>query len=50
MVSSAPSGNRYLFTGREYDQETGYYHYRARTYDPGTCGFLQEDPLECMGA
>jgi len=41
----APSGNRFLFTGREYDSETGFYHYRARTYDPGTGTFLQEDPL-----
>ncbi len=44
-VSSPPSGNPFLFTGREYDPETGLYHYRARTYDPATGTFLQEDPL-----
>ena len=44
-VASIPSGNSFLYTGREYDQSTGYYHYRARTYDPATGSFLQEDPL-----
>jgi RHS repeat-associated protein len=37
--------NPYLFTGREYDPESGLYHYRARAYDPETGRFLQEDPL-----
>lgn len=43
----APSsvGNRYLFTGREYDQETGLYYYRRRYYDPGIGRFLSRDPL-----
>lgn len=45
VVSAPPSGNRYLFTGREFDSETGLYHYRARAYDPATGAFLQEDPL-----
>ncbi len=35
----------YGFTGREYDAETGLYHYRARVYDPGVGRFLQADPL-----
>ncbi len=38
-------GNRFFFTGREYDQETGLYHYRARTYSPKLGRFLQRDPL-----
>jgi RHS repeat-associated protein len=37
--------NPYLFTGREYDPESGLYHYRARAYDPDTGRFLQQDPL-----
>ncbi len=43
---SAPStvGNRFLFTGREYDSETGLYHYRARGYHPGIGRFGQRDP------
>ncbi len=45
VVASPPSGNRFLFTGREYDEETGLYHYRSRDYDPAIGGFLQEDPI-----
>ncbi|HBQ37507.1 MAG TPA: hypothetical protein DD714_00595 [Candidatus Omnitrophica bacterium] len=43
-------GNPFLFTGREYDCESGLYYYRARYYDPRTGRFLQEDPLGLMGA
>ncbi|MBI4846874.1 MAG: hypothetical protein HY810_10470 [Candidatus Omnitrophica bacterium] len=38
-------GNRYGFTGREFDSETGLYYYRARYYDASTGRFLQEDPV-----
>jgi len=38
-------GNPYMFTGREYDPETGFYYYRARYYDPVWGRFLQQDPL-----
>jgi len=31
----------YGFTGREFDGESGLYHYRARHYDPGAGRFLQ---------
>jgi RHS repeat-associated protein len=34
-----------LFTGREYDAETGLYHYRARTYSATLGRFLQRDPV-----
>jgi RHS repeat-associated protein len=37
--------NRILFTGREYDQETGLYYYRARVYNPQIGRFLQTDPV-----
>ena len=37
-------GNPYLFTGREYDPETGLYNYRARFYAPSLGRFLQVDP------
>jgi RHS repeat-associated protein len=40
MVSS-----RYLFTGREFDAETGLYFYRARYYDAALGRFLSEDPI-----
>jgi RHS repeat-associated protein len=38
-------GNHYLFTGREYEEETALYHYRARGYDPRKGRFHQKDPL-----
>jgi len=38
-------GNRFLFTGREYDSETGNYYYRARFYKPSIGRFLQTDPI-----
>jgi RHS repeat-associated protein len=38
--------NRYLFTGREYDSETGLYYYRARYYSAKLGRFLQRDTEE----
>ncbi|MBI3011452.1 MAG: hypothetical protein HYY58_03035 [Candidatus Omnitrophica bacterium] len=38
-------GNPFLFTGREYDCESGLYYYRSRYYDSRTGRFLQEDPV-----
>jgi len=37
--------NRFLFTGREFDTETGLYYYRARYYNPTIGRFLQTDPI-----
>lgn len=34
----------YLFTGQEYDEETGLYNYHARLYDPAIGRFYQMDP------
>jgi RHS repeat-associated protein len=34
-----------MFTGREYDSETGNYYYRARYYSPKIGRFLQTDPI-----
>jgi RHS repeat-associated protein len=39
----------YTFTGREWDQETGLYYYRARHYDPKTGRFLSRDPIGFAG-
>ncbi len=38
--------NTFTFTGREYDNESGLYYFRARTYDPSIGRFLQKDPLQ----
>jgi RHS repeat-associated protein len=35
-----------MFTGRQFDEETALYYYRARYYDPGKGRFLMRDPLE----
>ena len=39
----------FRYTGREYDEATELYHYRARQYDPETGKFLQEDPIGFAG-
>ena len=38
-------GNAILFTGREFDTETGNYYFRARTQHPAIGRFMQKDPL-----
>jgi RHS repeat-associated protein len=37
--------NRFQYTAREFDPETGIYFYRARYYDPTIGRFISEDPL-----
>jgi RHS repeat-associated protein len=37
--------NDVLYTGREYDAETGLYHYRNRYYDPELGTFVSRDPI-----
>ncbi len=44
-ASDANHPNRIMFTGREYDKETGLYYYRARYYKPEIGRFLQVDPV-----
>ena len=42
-----PSGlaNAYLFQGARYDEETGFYYFRNRYYNPRDGRFLQRDPV-----
>ena len=42
-VSSGTVANPFQFTGREWDNETGLYYYRARHYDAVAGRFLSED-------
>ncbi len=45
-VSTADTvGNRYRYTAREWDEETGLYYYRARYYDSKIGRFESEDPI-----
>jgi RHS repeat-associated protein len=41
--------NSFTYTGREYDEETGLYFYRARYYDPKLGRFLNPDPIGFAG-
>lgn len=43
VIPGSSIGNPYLFTGREYDFETGLYYYRARHFNPRIGRFLQRD-------
>ena len=43
--TSTAEGNRYTYTGREWDEEFGLYHYRARMYDSITGRFCSRDPI-----
>src|SRR5580700_3955649 len=48
-ASSGTLTNPFQYTGREFDQETGIYQYRARYYDPQIGRFISEDALRTPG-
>jgi RHS repeat-associated protein len=41
--------NRYTYTGREWDKETGLYYYRDRYYDSMDGKFVSKDPIGFKG-
>ncbi len=43
-TQSGSGGDRFKFTGREYDAGTGQYYYRARYYGAGVGRFTSQDP------
>jgi RHS repeat-associated protein len=45
IETAASYGDRFKFTGREWDPELGLYYYRARMYDPVTGRFTGEDSI-----
>jgi RHS repeat-associated protein len=46
LSQTSPSwGDRYTYTGREYDALAALYYYRARFYDMATGRFLSMDPV-----
>ena len=48
-ASTGTLTNPFQYTGRESDQETGLYYYRARYYDPNVGRFISEDPIRFSG-
>lgn len=49
-LSASAYGNRYTYTGREFDGGLGLYHYRARMYDPVAGQFCSRDPIGFFGS
>jgi RHS repeat-associated protein len=48
-TATGTTPNRFRYTGREWDSETGLYYYRARYYDPSVGRFISEDPIRFLG-
>jgi RHS repeat-associated protein len=44
VVGASQIGNPWLFTGRQFDPETGFYEYRNRYLDPQVGRFISRDP------
>jgi RHS repeat-associated protein len=44
-ISASTIGNSYTFTGREFDAETGLYHFRNRYYHAQLGRFVTRDPI-----
>ncbi len=50
-VGASPvKGQRFLFTGKELDEETGLYYFGARYYDPVRVRWVSPDPAGLSGA
>ncbi len=48
-ASTGSIANRFQYTAREFDSESGLYFYRARYYDAAAGRFLSEDPIRFVG-
>jgi len=44
-IEGTPPPVRYSYTGQEYEQDTGYYDYHARLYDPALGRFISADTI-----
>jgi RHS repeat-associated protein len=49
-LTTSVDNNRYTYTGREYDEALGLYHYRARMYDSVAGRFCSKDPIGYDGS
>jgi RHS repeat-associated protein len=50
QISNSGISNRYTYTGREWDEGLGLYHYRARMYDAVGGRFVSQDPVGFRGS
>jgi RHS repeat-associated protein len=50
VLTSSAVGNRYTYTGREWDETLGLHHFRARWMSPLAGRFLGRDPIEYEGS
>ena len=50
VLTSSAVGNRYTYTGREWDATLGLHHFRARWMSPLAGRFLGRDPIGFEGA
>jgi RHS repeat-associated protein len=48
-TNTSSIGNPYLFNGRRYDQESGFYYYRTRYQDPTIGRFTTRDTIGIWG-
>jgi RHS repeat-associated protein len=48
-ITQSAIDNPYLFNGRRYDPETGFYYYRTRYLDPQTARFTTRDTIGIWG-
>jgi RHS repeat-associated protein len=49
-LTTSAANNRYTYTGREFDEALGLYHYRARMYDSVAGRFCSRDPIGFEGS
>ncbi len=49
VIASTAIGNPYRFTGRRFDEESGFYYYRTRYLDPLTGRFNSRDRIGVWG-
>jgi RHS repeat-associated protein len=50
VLTSSAVGNRYTYTGREWDETLGLHHFRARWMSPLAGRFLGRDPIGYSGS
>ena len=50
VLASSAVGNRYTYTGREWDETLGIHHFRARWMSPMAGRFLGRDPIGFEGS